>query len=151
MKFKIFTGTILFFVFLLVSSIFIMGFVLKEGSVQLKSVAKQDTVVQKLRINSVISAVDETWFRVVSTIKNESNIPISTIDLRIAINQAGESFDNRYVSLPDMLDPGETISFDNTFDYPGQKLPEDLQAEAEILNVKIPAEVSHSLEWFVFN
>lgn len=151
MKFKIFTGTILFLVFLLVSSIFIVGFMVKEGSVQYKSVAKQDTIVQKLRVNSAISAVDDTWFRVVSTIKNESNIPISTIDLRIAINQAGVSFDNRYVSLPNILAPGETISFDNTFDYPGRKLPQDLQAEAEILNVKVPAKVSYSLEWLVFN
>ena len=151
MKFKIFTGTILFLVFLLLSSILIVGFTVEEGTLQLIPVAKQESVVQKLRIESAISSIDDTWFRVASTIKNESSVPISTIDLRIAINQAGQNFDNRYVSLPDILAPGESVSFDNTFDYPGRQIPPDLQAEAKILNVKIPSEVSYSLEWLVFN
>lgn len=144
-------GSILFLLVLLVGSMFIYKSYVEKGTAELRSTVKQDTVAKKLKVESVICTQDDKWFRVASTIKNTSDTPVSSINMRLFINSAGDIFDSRIVNISQVIGPGKSITIDNTFDYVVREIPQGIEAEAEIINLKVPAEVFYTIEPLLFN
>ncbi|ABO49961.1 hypothetical protein Dred_1431 [Desulforamulus reducens MI-1] len=150
--FKLLVGSMILALVGLVFSIVITKLYVEKGIVKLEPVVKQESMVSNLRVDSGVASQDQNWFRVSSTIKNTSKTPVSVIDVQLSINGGGNIFDQRYVTLSQVIEPGKSITFDNTFDYPYEKeIPQDLEVSANIVNVKVPSKVTYTMDPVVFN
>ncbi|MDO7788320.1 hypothetical protein [Desulforamulus aquiferis] len=99
---------------------------------------KQEQVKGKVTIKSEVGHQDENWLRVTGSVKNTSEYSVTAIESKVVLMGEGQVFDSRILTLSQgkVLRPGETLTFDSTFDYGSREVPL-IDAEAEIVNLQV--------------
>lgn len=115
--------------------LFIQGCLPQKPVVEL---VKQEKVLGKVKIESQVSHQGTNWLRVTGSVINTSEYSVSSIDSKLTLVGDGGIFDTRLLTLSQakVLKPGETLSFDSTFDYGTREVP-SLVADAKIVNLQV--------------
>lgn len=99
---------------------------------------KIETIISKVKIESIVSHKEANWIRVSGHVKNSSEYPVTAIEGKVTLTGDGEIFDTRLIFLlqGNRLEPEQAITFDRTFDYGTREIPQ-LSAEAEVLKLRV--------------
>ena len=98
---------------------------------------KLETVISKVKIDSLVSHQESSWLRVTGLVKNTSEYPVTAIEAQVILNGDTGVFDSRLLTLAQgkRLEPGQTLSFDSTFEYGETQLPQ-ISSEAKIITLR---------------
>ncbi|AEG59465.1 hypothetical protein [Desulforamulus ruminis] len=109
-----------------------------KKAVEQKEPVKMDSIIGKIRLESLVCRKETNWVRVTGAVKNNSEYPVTSVESRITLTGEGEIFDSRLITLAlgKRLEPGEVITFDSSFDYGEKEIPE-LLAEGEIIKLRV--------------
>lgn len=127
---------IILLAFLLISVLFLQGCNLFKKT-ETQQPAKLETVISKVKIDSLVSHQESNWLRVTGLVKNTSEYPVTAIETQVILNDATGVFDSRLLTLSQgkRLEPGQTLSFDSTFEYGKTELPE-VTSETKIITLR---------------
>jgi len=108
------------------------------GSKPVEQPVKLDNVSSKVKIESLVCRQETNWVRVTGNVKNTSEYPVTAIEGQVTLTGDGKTFDSRLISLSlgKRLEPGETLTFDSTFDYGKKEIPQ-ISAEAKITKLQV--------------
>lgn len=120
----------------------ILLMLLVQGCMSKKALEQQpvkvDSVIGKVKLESLVCRQETSWVRVTGVVKNTSEYPVTSIESRITLTGEGRTFDSRLITmaLGKRLEPGEAITFDSSFDYGKKEIPE-LTAEGKIIKLMV--------------
>lgn len=99
---------------------------------------KLGDVIKKVKIDSEVSHQETNWVRVTGTVTNSSELPVVNIEVKLTLTAEGSVFDTRLLMLSNgkVLLPGQTMTFDSTFDYGSREIPQ-LVCDAKIINLDV--------------
>ncbi|SHF34296.1 hypothetical protein [Desulforamulus putei] len=120
---------------LLLSVFLLQGCLLKKSD---KQPVKLDAVVSKVKIESVVSHQEAGWLRVSGNIKNTSEYPVTSVEVKLILTGDAEVFDARHLILSQgkRLEPGQTVTFDSTFDYGTKEIPK-VTVDAAVVTLQV--------------